>query len=100
MVKNMAIEPEVKQVLDEHGGRIQKLENNMEIVLSKVGDLGTAFGRVENVVLSTQNSILTNYTNLAINNKTQNTKIILKVLGVIGLMVGSFMAARYGVNIK
>jgi hypothetical protein len=53
MVENMAIDQEVRIVLDEHGNRIQKLENNMEIVLSKVGDLGTAFGRVENVVLST-----------------------------------------------
>jgi hypothetical protein len=95
----MAIDQEVKVVLDEHGDRIQKLENNMEIVLNKVGDLSTAFGRVENVVLQTQNSILTNYTNLAINNKTQNTKIILKVLGVAGLMAGSFMAAKYGIQI-
>jgi hypothetical protein len=96
----VAIDQEVKEVLNEHGDRIQKLENNMEIVLSKVGDLGTAFGRVENVVLSTQNSILTNYTNLAINKKTENTKIILKTITVIGLMFGSFMAAKYGVQIK
>jgi hypothetical protein len=128
-VECVAIDKEVKTVLDEHGQRIQqqdqriqKLENQMEFIVNEMSGLKTEFAGVISVANETKNTVVNlsgtlistfatiltnkqdNNTVVATTKMNNKTKIILKVLGVIGTIVltilGSFMAARYGINIQ
>jgi len=117
VVEPMGFEEDVKEILDDHGERITKLEidnagikeklNNIE---AQTIDVKSAVVRLESTVLQTNNSVLqtlsqvvTNTSNNAtqiVTTKNNNiTEIIIKVLTIIGSLLVGFFAAK-GINVS
>lgn len=120
----MSIEPEVKDILDDHDKRIGKLEEDNVYIKEKlnsisiqmvdtkdeVTDLKSAVSRLETTVLTTNNSILTTLTQVVTNTSNNNTQIVttnsnnrtqilLKIIGLAGAVLAGWLMARYGISI-
>lgn len=115
---------EVKEILDEHGNRINRLEidnasikeklNSISLQMGdtkeQVTDLKDAVARLETTVLTTNNSILSTLSQVVTNTNNNSTQIItteknnkkdiiIKILGIIGACVTGYLAAKFGLNV-
>lgn len=120
VVDCMVLEPEIKEVLDEHDNRLQKLEVDSEVMKEKWNNISTQLTRIENNALSSNNALLASNNAVlqtlsqVVNNATQinsdNTEltktkfnnkkdIIIKVLGILGACLAGWLAAKYGLKI-
>lgn len=118
---NLGIDPDVKEILDEHGDKLTQHENKIaqhdleiknlqfqgveqKVILENIKDCQTEtkkdVSELKNIILTQNNAMLNSMNNLIINkndnetkkeiNSSNNiTKIILKVLGVIGIIIAS-----------
>ena len=103
-------EDELKEVLDNHGNRITKLEIDTEVFKEKFNNITTQLTRIENnslsnnnALLASNNSVLQTMNKIVEGNTTNNTnkkEIIIKVVTVISAIVVGWLSAKYGFNIK
>jgi len=92
VVDNM--EQDVKEILDDHTGRIGKLEIDSEVMKVHWNNMSTQLTRIENTVLQTLNNVIENKTNTS-NNKTQIALQVLKVGGsILGLLILGYFAMK------
>lgn len=112
MVVDLALEPEVKEILDDHTEKIQKLEIANAITKEKLNSIDTqvkdmkidvsnlngAITKLENTVLSGNNATMQALTQLLCNTTKKNselasnvvknkTQISLKLIGLIGASI-------------
>lgn len=115
----MSIEPEIKEILDDHGeelkehnSRIRDLEigfaksdQTLEYLKKSQDEMKDSMKRIENITLNSQNSILTslnalittrenNEVNKEINKENNKNSLYIKILGVLGIIGGSFIAGK------
>jgi hypothetical protein len=117
-MKEMVIdcmELEVKEVLDDHGERIIKLEIDSEVSKEKLNNITTQLTRIENNALTSNNALLTSNNAILqtfqqfINNSTQvnsnNAEVIkiknnnkkeitIRVLYICGIIILGIFAAK------
>jgi len=119
-VSDVPIEPEVKEILDDHSGRLGKLETDSEVFKEKFNNITTQLTRIENASLSSNNALLASNNSVLqtlqkvvgddtiknTNNaevlkiKSNNFKeIAIKVLAILGFITVGYFALK-GVNIK
>lgn len=112
-MNTLAIEPEIQEVLDEHGNKINNLETKVEILdvrlknmENNLTDVKIIATRTENTFLTSYNSLLqgvsqiltntsTNQTAISTNKMDNKTKI---VIALISGMV-AFFTAKYGLKL-
>jgi len=99
------IEPEVREVLDDHkkvlenhDGRIVKLETTSQIMDVKFSNIETQLTRIESASIANTNALLASNSSIAetlqkvvegnIANNTNKKDVIIKTLTVVGSIVG------------
>jgi hypothetical protein len=116
---SLTIEPEVKEVLDNHGEELKEHDSRikyLEIESAKSGqtleylkqsqdEMRDGMKRIENITLNSNNSILTalnslimnrenNETSKEINKENNKNGLYIKIITAIGLIGGSFFAGK------
>jgi len=123
----VAIEPEIKEVLDdhrkilnEHTEKIEELRIDSEVSKEKLNNISIQLTRIENNNLTSNNALLASNNsvlqtlNLVVGNTTQiNTNnadvtkiksnnrrdILLKFLTLVGVALAGYLGAKYGISI-
>ena len=114
--------------LNQHGEKLHELEiknagydARFDFIDSEFNTIKISLARIENNSLQSSNILLSTLSQIAINtsstkneiekedNKSENdiikgkmdnnTKVVLKVLGIVAIMITGFFAAKYGVSI-
>jgi len=114
--------------IEEHDKQITELqlkdvnfEGRFNNIDNQIGEIKNSLTRMENTSLQTTNILMQTLSQVVINTSSanneiakedsksekeiikgkmdNNTKIILKVLGLIGFVIGGIFAAKYGINI-
>jgi len=114
--------------LNQHGEKLHELEiknagydARFDFIDSEFNTIKISLARIENNSLQSSNILLSTLSQIAINTSStkneidkedskseneiikgkmdNNTKVILKVLGIVGAVVTGFFLAKYGVNI-
>ncbi len=110
------MDKEVKELLDDHGGRIAKLElttAKMEERFSKIDyqlsdmkqDLNSGLTMLENNITKIENIMLNNFNSLLDYKKNESnnkTQLLMKVLGIAGSVIVLVIIAYYagkGINL-
>lgn len=109
------IEPEIKEILEDHTGRIGRLETDSEVFKEKFNNITTQLTRIENnglssnnALLASNNSVLQTLNKVIESNTTQNTnkteviktksnnakEITLKILAIIGGLITAYFALK------
>lgn len=116
-VVDLGIEPEVKEILDTHkktleyhGEKIQELQIDNASIKEKLNSVEGIVTRFETNYYQTSNSMLQTMSQLVVNTSNNNTEIvktnqnnkreiIVKVLGIIGLIVAGIFIGN-GVDVS
>ena len=109
----MGIEDDVKEILDDHGNRIQKLEVGSEIMKERWNNITAQLTRIENQSLSTNNTLLASNNSMlqtmnklvdgSITTNTNKKDMVIKGItiggSIIGLLILGYFALR-GISVS
>ena len=110
----MGINEDVKDVektLENHGERISRLEIDSEVMKERFNNFSTQLTRVENTVLTSNNTILQTLSTV-VNNTTSNQTqvvtttsnnrkdVIIKILTILGAVLAGWLASKFGIQVN